>query len=66
MKNQHIPFYKIIDDGIYYYPAWRKYSNEKCIVICDRCNKSNIRACIGLDIFDLCLKCVFDLTECKL
>lgn len=48
--------------GAYYCPAWKHY-NRQAPVACDKCNKQNLKACIGFDKYDLCLKCVSQLTE---
>jgi hypothetical protein len=55
-------FYQTIDHGTYYYPAWRHYK-RKTSVFCDRCNRQNLRACVGHAQFDLCLLCVDELTR---
>jgi hypothetical protein len=47
----------IITYGSYYYPATSHYTRS-CTVMCDRCKKTNISACIGYNNFDLCLECV--------
>jgi hypothetical protein len=57
-------YFKILDHGTYYYPAWKHYDRE-VNVLCDRCGESNIRACIGLGERDLCLMCMHELTKKK-
>ncbi len=64
-NNFHIEqagYYKLIDNGTYYYPAWKHY-NRKTSIFCDRCHRQNLRACIGYANFDLCLLCVDELTR---
>ncbi len=61
-KFEHTGYYKLIDHGTYYYPAWKHY-NRKTSVFCDRCHRQNLRACIGYANFDLCLLCVDELTR---
>lgn len=55
-------YYNVIDNGTYYYPAWKHY-NRKTNVFCDRCNRQQLKACIGYKQFDLCLWCVDELTK---
>src|ERR1041385_9543122 len=43
--------------GKYYNPASFHYNNKQS-VMCDRCYKQNLSACIGYDKYDLCLDCV--------
>ena len=71
MKNCWKSFHSIIDNGIYYYPAWKHYSKDdvndgNIFVVCDRCNRKNISACIGYKDQDLCIKCVDELTDVNL
>jgi hypothetical protein len=61
-RFEHTGYYKLIDHGTYYYPAWKHY-NRKTSVFCDRCHRQNLRACIGYSNFDLCLLCVDELTR---
>jgi len=56
-------FERIINNGVYYFPAWKHYGNQNLTVNCDRCNKSNLQACIGHGDIDLCLSCVDQLTN---
>lgn len=56
----HNKYTMTLNNGIWYYPAWRHYNSLVCVV-CDRCNKSNLPACIGFDNIDLCILCVNDL-----
>ncbi len=50
-------FYKIVKKGKYYYPASLHYS-ENSRVTCDRCRMNDIKACLGWEEYDLCIKCV--------
>jgi hypothetical protein len=55
-------FRTVIDNGTYYYPAWRHY--ERYVeVVCDRCHASGLTACIGFGRLDLCLQCVDQITK---
>lgn len=56
-------FDSIINNGIYFFPAWKHYGNQNLTINCDRCNKSNLQACIGHGDIDLCLSCVDQLTN---
>lgn len=69
MKN----YMTIIENGKFYYPASSHYTHNShnshishnshnSIVICDKCGKSNLIACIGYMSEDLCLACVDSLT----
>jgi hypothetical protein len=51
---------KIAMNGTYYNPAYKHYG-VKTNVVCDRCSRSNLNQCIGLDKADLCLKCADEL-----
>ena len=48
--------------GTYYNPAWKHYG-VMTNVVCDRCHKDNLKACIGWQTFDLCLGCVQEVTD---
>jgi hypothetical protein len=61
-RFEDLGYYQLIDHGTYYYPAWKHY-NRKTNVFCDRCQRQNLRACIGYSHFDLCLLCVDELTR---
>ncbi len=47
----------ILERGTFYFPAGAHYSNPDAKVICDRCKRSGIPACIGFERNDLCLPC---------
>lgn len=51
--NTMLDIYKL---GKYYNPASTHYGEGKS-VICDRCAKRNLNACIGYLDYDLCLSC---------
>ena len=51
--NTMLDIYKL---GTYYNPASTHYGEGKS-VICDRCAKCNLTACIGYLNYDLCLSC---------
>lgn len=60
MNNQPITkkeAHKIIENGIFYYPAYEHYGNTEGNIVCDFCSKSNLKCCIGYQDSDLCLKC---------
>jgi hypothetical protein len=57
-------FTAVVKQGTYYFPATSRYSNMvNPIVRCDRCQKTNLKACINHGQYDLCLLCADDLTE---
>lgn len=45
-------------NGDYFFPAWKHYNNDKEIVDCDVCKKTNIKSCIGFLDIDICMKCM--------
>lgn len=49
-------FENVIKHGTYYYPAERHYYSG-CVVRCDRCDRTNLKASIGYHEIDLCLAC---------
>jgi hypothetical protein len=49
--------YQIIKNGTFYYPAYKHYENITANVVCDFCNKSNLKCAIGYLSSDLCLNC---------
>ena len=53
----------IVKNGTYYFPASKHYNNQSTNVVCDRCRKTNLDTCIGLDNYDLCLSCVQDVSS---
>lgn len=56
--NWNDPILKnIVTYGTFYFPATAHYSRP-CSVVCDRCKKTNIVACVGYKEYDLCMKCV--------
>ena len=61
---EHLGYYPLIDNGTFYYPAWKHY-NRKTKVFCDRCHRQDLMASIGYAQFDLCLLCVDELTRFK-
>lgn len=61
-RFENVGYYQVIDNGTYYYPAWKHY-NRRTNVFCDRCGRQNLEAAIGYDKFDLCLTCVDELTR---
>jgi hypothetical protein len=63
-RYEQLGYFKLLENGTYYYPAWKHY-NRKTNVFCDRCNKQNLRACVGYSQFDMCLSCVDKLTKYK-
>ena len=46
----------IVSYGTYYHPATNHYNNGQ-MVVCDRCFRQNLNACIGYNTYDLCLNC---------
>jgi len=61
-RFENLGYFKALDHGVFYHPAWKHYG-RKTSVFCDRCNRQNLRACIGYSQFDLCLLCVDELTR---
>jgi len=61
-RFDHLGYYKLLDYGTYYYPAWKHYK-RKTTVFCDRCHRQNMQASIGYAQYDLCLLCVDELTN---
>ncbi|ARF11260.1 hypothetical protein Klosneuvirus_1_117 [Klosneuvirus KNV1] len=53
----------ILKNGTYYYPATKHYGINSTNVICDRCKRTNLDVCIGLDTYDLCLSCIQDISK---
>ena len=51
----------IAENGTYFFPAWKHYGRT-ANVVCDRCYKSNLSACIGYGEQDLCLTCADQMT----
>ena len=58
--------YAILDNGQFYFPASKHYTSSSTNVCCDRCNKSNLAACIGYQKSDLCLVCANELINNRL
>ncbi len=53
-------FVQIAQNGTYYYPAYTHYTlsiDKPRSVRCDKCNRTQLRACIGYGEYDLCLPC---------
>ena len=55
-SSMNSQFENVIKHGTYYYPAERHYYSG-CVVRCDRCNRTNLKASIGYHEIDLCLAC---------
>jgi len=57
-RNQNLShnFKDIVISGTFHYPANSRYSSNS-VVVCDRCQKRNLLACIGSGDKDLCLPC---------
>ena len=54
---------KILKNGTYYFPATKHYNNNATSVMCDRCRRTDLDMCIGLDSYDLCLPCIQDISH---
>lgn len=54
---------KILKNGTYYFPATKHYNNNSTSVLCDRCRRTDLNMCIGLDTYDLCLPCIQDVSH---
>lgn len=48
----------ILERGQFYCPAGKHYGNPDAAVTCDRCQRTNIPACVGFERFDYCLSCI--------
>ena len=57
--------YKIIENGIFYYPATEHYGKPSANIQCDFCNKSNLKSCIGYQDYDLCLRCTDSIANAR-
>ena len=51
----------IYKNGKYYNPAWTHYQ-EGAVVSCDRCKRTQLNVCIGWKEYDMCLKCVEEMS----
>ena len=60
----HRRYERILREGTFYYPAWRHYG-KRVSVVCDRCHKRDINACIGLGDMDLCGMCMDEISRDK-
>lgn len=60
-------YLKILEYGKFYFPAWKHYGDSRADVVCDKCLKPNLSACIGYNDQDLCLSCVDEIAnyECN-
>lgn len=70
-KESDLSLYSsICRKGEYYYPATAHYNNinnnnnsNANFVWCDKCKKSGLISCIGWKDYDMCLKCVSEVTS---
>ena len=51
----------IYKHGKYYNPAWDHYG-QGAIVSCDRCQRTQLKICLGWDKYDMCLKCAEEMS----
>ena len=51
----------VVKFGTFYNPASNHYANS-LKVVCDRCKHNGLITCVGWQRFDLCLKCVEEVT----
>src|SRR3989338_6568818 len=56
-QQGHPGYDEIMQFGTYYHPAAEHYSYKACSVYCDRCQRGDLRSCIGYKDRDLCLGC---------
>ena len=57
-------FTDVAKHGQYYNPAHKHYQHLTRVgVVCDRCKKKNLDACIGYQDLDLCLSCAERVNE---
>lgn len=54
MKDKE--FIDVLKLGTFYSPA-NKHYNYKGSVVCDRCQRTNLKTCLGYKTTDLCLLC---------
>lgn len=52
-----IDFKTVYEKGSYYCPANSRYNNTG-MVICDRCSRQKLKACLGYEGADMCMQCV--------
>lgn len=48
----------IVKKGTYYYPATAHYGKDAYSIVCDRCQRRDLKCCIGYKDSDLCMECV--------
>jgi hypothetical protein len=51
-------FLEIVEEGNFFFPAYRHYGSLPKNVRCDRCQRTNLTCCIGFSDRDLCMRCV--------
>ncbi len=56
--NNKNDLFIVVQNGTFYYPAYKHYGNYPINVVCDYCNKSNLSCSVGFGDKDLCLSCV--------
>jgi hypothetical protein len=48
---------EIYTNGIFYNPAVKHYDSSTQNIVCDKCNRQNLKTCLGYENLDLCLRC---------
>ena len=51
-------FLEIIEEGNFFFPAYRHYGSLPKNIRCDRCLRTNLSCSIGYINYDLCMRCV--------
>ncbi len=51
-------FLEIVENGNFFFPAYRHYGSLPKNIRCDRCQRTNLTCCVGFLDHDLCMRCV--------
>ena len=51
-------FLEIVEEGNFFFPAYRHYGSIPKNIRCDRCQRTNLTCCVGYLDRDLCMRCV--------
>lgn len=51
-------FLEIVEEGNFFFPAYRHYGSVPKNIRCDRCQRTNLTCCVGYLDRDLCMRCV--------
>src|SRR5271154_5824803 len=61
--NQDHIYQNVCQYGQFYNPACSHYGYNSANVVCDKCKKHHLDVCVGYDKYDLCLKCVQEISK---